>query len=102
MNSAAQRVVGDDAADLRGRQKHALRAHLREPAGHRGLIAQIDLAALDREQFDIFLAEPAQQRAADHAAMAGNEDRLALQLKRGSCHWRPSAGQSRDRPPPFR
>ena len=57
------------------------RASANQPVD-RGLIAQIDLAALDRQQFDVFLAEPAHQRAADHAAMPGNEDRLALQLKR--------------------
>ena len=42
----AQRVVGDDAADLGRRQKHHLRARLAaNQSVDRGLIAQIDLAA---------------------------------------------------------
>ena len=97
---AAQRIVGDNAADLGRGQKHRLRAFAGEPVEHRGLVAQIDLAARDRQQFDVFLREPAHQRGPDHPAMPGNEDRLAFQLKRSSCHWRPPAGRSRDRPPP--
>ena len=42
----AQRVVGDDAADFRRRQKHHLRALGGEPFVDRGLIAQIGLAAV--------------------------------------------------------
>ena len=87
----AQRVVGDDAADLGRRQEDRLRAFGGKPSVHRGLIAQIDLAARRRQQFDVFLRQPAHQRGADHAAMAGDEDRLAFQLKRGSCHWRSPA-----------
>ena len=97
----AQRIVGDDAADLGRRQKHRLRAFGREPAKHRRLIAQIDLAARDGQQFDIFLRKPAHQRGPDHAAMPGNEDRFAFQLKRSSCHRRPPAWRPRDRSRPF-
>ena len=50
----AQRVVGDDAADLCRRQKHSLRLVGGKPVEHCGLIAQIDLAASEREQFDVF------------------------------------------------
>src|SRR3984893_9636459 len=96
----AQRVVGGDAADLRCRQKYRLRSLVGKPGKHGGLIAQIDCAALDRQQFHIFLRKPAHQRGPDHRSMRGNEDRFALQLKRGSCHWRPPAWQSQDRPPP--
>ena len=83
----AQRVVGDDAADLGGREKHHLRPLAREPIEHRGLVAEIELASISREQFDILAGQPPHQRAADHAAMAGDEDRLAFQLKRNACHW---------------
>jgi hypothetical protein len=86
---AAQRVVGDDTTDLRCRQKHRLRPHLRKPAEHRGLIAQIDFASAHRQQFDVLLRQPAHQRRADHPAMAGHEYGLAFQLKRGCCHRRP-------------
>jgi len=98
---ATQRVVGDDAADFRRRQEDDLRPGFGKPVEHRGLIAQIDFATPHRQQFDIFLRQPARQRAADHPAMPGNEDRLAFQLKRGACHWQPLAWRFRDRPPPF-
>ena len=52
----AQRVVGDDAADLGRRQKHHLRTLGGEPAVDRGLIAQIGLAARRRQQLDVFRA----------------------------------------------
>ncbi len=41
-------------------------------------IAQIDFAPRDRQQFHVLLREPAHQRGPDHAAMAGNEGRLAF------------------------
>ncbi len=97
----AQRVVGDDAADLGGREKHHLRALGGEPAVDRGLIAQIGFAAARRQQFDIFRRQPAYQRRADHAAVAGDVDRLALQLKRQPRHWPPPAAPLRDRLRPF-
>ena len=96
----AQRVVGDDAADLGRRQKHHLRAFGGEPLVDRGLIAQIDLAARRCQQFDILPRQPAHQRRPDHAAMAGDEDRLAFQLKRNACHWQPPAWPLRDRSRP--
>ena len=80
---AAQRVVGDDAADLRRRQKHRLRALFREPAEHRGLVAQIDLAARHGQQFDVLLRQPAHQRAADHAAMARRRRPSCLSAQTG-------------------
>ena len=97
----AQRVVGDDAADLGRGQKHHLRALGGEPAVDCGLIAQIGLATGCRQQFDVFRSQPAHQCSADHAAMPGDVDRLALQLKRKACHWPPPAAPLRDRPRPF-
>ena len=44
----AQRVVGDDAADLGRGQKHHLRALGGKPFVDRRLIAQVDLAAAAR------------------------------------------------------
>ena len=52
----AQRVVGDDAADLGGGQKHHLRTLGGEPLVDRGLIAQIGLAAARGQQFDVLRA----------------------------------------------
>jgi len=62
---AAQRVVGDDAADLGRRQEHRLRALGGEPFVDRSLIAQIDLGTRERLEFDVFLRQPA---LADSAA----------------------------------
>ncbi len=78
---AAQRVVGDDAADLGGREKHHLRTRRREPAIDRGLIGQVDLPTRHGQDLDPLAREPAHQRAADHAAMAGDKNRLSLQSK---------------------
>ena len=55
----AQRVVGDDAADLRRRQEYHLRLARREPVEHRSLTAQIELAARSGQQVDILTREPA-------------------------------------------
>ena len=82
----AQRVVGDDAADLGGREKHRLRTPGGEPSVHRGLIAQVELAPSSRDELDTLLRKPAYERRSDHAAMPGDENRLALQLKRNACH----------------
>ena len=40
----AQRVVGDDAADLRRRQEDDLRLAFAEPVEYGGLIAEVELA----------------------------------------------------------
>ena len=74
-----------------GRQKHHLRALCRKPFVDRGLIAQIGLGAARRQQFDVFCLQPAHQRGTYHAAMPGDVDRLAFQLKRKACHWPPPA-----------
>ena len=87
----AQPVVGDDTADLCRGEKDHLRPHLREPVEHGGLVAQIDLAAIGRDETHVLRREPARERAADHAAMAGDIDAFALQLKWCACHRRPPA-----------
>ena len=46
-----------------------------------------------------FTRQPAHQRGANHAAVAG--DGLAFQIKRKACHWQPRAERQRDRSQPF-
>lgn len=67
-------------------EKH-LRAIGGRPSVHRRLVAQIDLTARHSHELDVFLREPARQGGSNHPAMTGDEDALALQLKRGSCRW---------------
>jgi len=97
----AQRVVGDDAADLGGGEEDHLRAHAREPVEHGRLVAEIDLAAVHGDEPDLFPREPAHQRGSDHAAMAGDVDALALQLKRYACHLQHPVWPRRGHSPSF-
>ncbi len=74
-------VIGQDAADPRRRDHDHLRPVGREPTFDLRLPAEIALR-LGRGQQRAWLAlEPAQQRAADHAAMACDPDPLAGQIE---------------------
>ena len=76
-----KRVVGVDAADLGGGEKHDIGLALADPGANLRLLAQIRRAAFDRQDLAILGRQPAHDRRADHAAMAGDPDLLAGERK---------------------
>ena len=77
----AQRVVGNDTADLRSGVKHHLRLGLCKPRVHCRLIAQIDLASRHCNNCDILARKTPHQRTADHPAMTRDKDGLSFQVE---------------------
>ena len=98
----AQRVVGDDAADLRRRQKHHLRA-----LGRR-TIDRPRPGRADRPRCASTVSSSTSSRASRRTSAEPTMPRwpatktvLPFSSNGMSCHWRPPAWRSRDRPPPF-
>lgn len=73
------RVVGENAADLGGTDKDRLRPRVVHPLLDLPLPREVDRFALDRQHLTVLTGKPAQQRAANHAAMARDPDFLAPQ-----------------------
>ena len=78
-------IVGEDAADGGGGDEHRVGPRRGEPCLGLGLAAQIDLAAADGQNLAMLAVEPPHQRAADHAAMARDENALPGQRKTPAC-----------------
>lgn len=72
------RVVGENAADLGGTDKDRLRPRLVHPLLDLPLPREVDRFALDRQHLTVLTGKPAQQRAANHAAMARDPAFLPL------------------------
>ena len=83
--------AGADAADMAGEMEDEVDFVLGKIAIDRRLIAQIELARRRRQQICVAVAaQPRDQRAADHAARAGDQDlRLLVHGVDDDCHSRP-------------
>src|SRR5260221_10319953 len=78
-------VIRQDSADRCSADDDRIRSIIGKPLPRRRLIAQIELAPADGQQFAAFACKTPRQRRADHAAMAGNPYALAFELKH--CRW---------------
>ena len=74
------RVVRDNAADARGGDEHRVRLPRLDPCLDVGLPAQVELAARRRQALAILRRQAPHDRAAGHAAMAGDPDALAAKI----------------------
>ena len=66
------RVIRKDSADLGGGEDDHIRFGPRHPLPNVVLLAQIDIATVHRQDFRVFAREPAHDRRANHATMAGD------------------------------
>jgi hypothetical protein len=74
-------VVGVDAADQSGGEKDCIRARALEP-GFRGLlIGQVERAPIRRQDFTVFLRQTADNGRSRQAAVTGNKNALAAEIK---------------------
>jgi hypothetical protein len=80
--------IGDGAANLRGGNEDDLRARLFHPPLHLDLAGQGDVIAFDGDKLAVFRVKPPEQRRANHAAVSGDPDSLALEAKDLSCDFR--------------
>ncbi len=63
-------IVGQDSSDPRRGHEHGLGPVCRHPGSNRPLVAQIQMRAVDGQDFARLRGQAAHDRAADHAAMA--------------------------------
>ena len=75
MNARRLRRVGENAAYARGREQHHVDLVLLEEAVHGRLIRQVELRSRARDDVVVTLGvQPPDQRGADHATVARDED----------------------------
>jgi hypothetical protein len=68
-------VVGEDAADLGRGEEYRLGLFLREEIAHRARVDQVELGVAAGDEVAVALRlEPAQERRAGQAAVAGHKD----------------------------
>ncbi len=74
------RVVGENAADFRRREKNRLRFSILQETMRRRLVAQIKLLARRGDDLAIFGLQPANDGGTRHAAMAGDVNAFAFEI----------------------
>ena len=74
-------VVGMNAADQSGGQESRIRPHLRQPVLGGRLIGQVERAPLGDQDLRAFIGQPAHNRRAHHAVMAGDINALAGKIE---------------------
>ena len=75
--SAGKVRVGADAADFAGGDEHGIGLGLRHEAVDLVRVPQIEVAARGENDVAVFAFQPAHDRGAGHAGVAGDEDPLA-------------------------
>ena len=76
-----KRAVGADAADFSGGDEDRIGLRLRHEAIDLVRLPQVEIAARGEDDVAVFAFEPAHDRGADHAGVAGDKDALAAQVE---------------------
>jgi len=90
-------VIGVDPTHRRRREENDIGTIFVEPGEDRGLIPQIEDFPAQRQEPAILLSQAPDQGRAQHPAMPGDADALALEIERRIIHYVDPDGVSRTR-----